>query len=218
MRRLALGLGLGAVLTLARVAPARADVQQWTEVGVEHDVSKRVGLSFDQHLRFDDDVSRVAAFMPEPGVQYRLRKWLRFGLGYRMQYERSGSGDMRTRHRFFGNVRTRGELGEVRFEHRLQLQEQLRPDDGNAWRHTVRNRLDVSYQALKRWTPSTSVELFHAIDDGDTVHLDKVWLTVGLDHARKWHDLGVFYRAELPVAGTNEPTLHILGLGAHFEL
>jgi long-subunit fatty acid transport protein len=214
--RLAVPLALVASIALPARA-ARADVQQWTELGVKHEVVDDVTVSFDQHLRFDEDVSRLGSFMPELGAQYRPKKWFRLGLGYRLQYERDGAGDMRSRHRFFGNVRARYDLRDVRLEYRVQFQDQLRPDDADErWREVLRNRLEVSYQGIRRWEPRASVELHHRLDPGE---LDKVWITAGATYSpKKRFDLEAFYRAELPQADPMEPTLHILGAAFHHDL
>jgi len=204
---------------LLSARPAAADVQQWTELGVKVDLPEKLTLSFDQHIRFDEDVSRLGSFMPEAGLQYRPLDWLRLAVGYRLQYERSGSGDMRARHRFFTDARARYDLGEVRLEYRLKLQDQYRPDDpDDTWRQTLRNRADVSYRAWKPWIPGASVELHHDLAQGDAIHLAKIWITAGGSWSKKKRDLELFYRAEIPQAEPMDPTVHILGLAFHHDL
>jgi len=209
---------IGAVLAVAASRGAHADVQQWTELGIGKDLTKRWSASFDQHLRFDEDLSRVESVMPEAGIGWRPKRWLRFSLGYRLQYQRDGSGDMALRHRLHTAVRARYALGDVRLEYRLQLQEQLRPGSKDPARHTLRDRAEVSYRRFKPWVPGASVELFHAIADGDAIRLDKLWLTLNAAHSRKSWSAEVFYRVEVPIADAMDPTLHILGVGVHYDL
>lgn len=204
-------------LVLASVS-ARAEVQQWTEIGVSRSLTKRWQLSFDQHLRLDQDISRVDSVMPEWGVTYRLAKWLRAEVGYRLQYTRDGDGEMVLRHRFHGGVRARHDLGDVRLQYRLQYQEQLRPGANDQLRHSIRNRAEVGYRRFKHWAPGASFELFHAIGDGDAVHLDKVRIKAGLEYGKKDWSVELYYCAEAPVADEMDPTLHVVGLGAHYEL
>jgi hypothetical protein len=209
---------IAAVLVAVVGAPVHADTQLWTELGVRHNLSRRLEVTFDQHLRFDDDLSRFGAFMPEPGLTYRVAPWFRVGGGYRMEYERNGDGDMVLHHRFFTFARSRVDAGPMRIEHRLQLQETVRPGSNDQYRHTVRNRIDVGYRGIKRWTPAAQAELFHAIDRGDALHLDKVWLSLGGTYSHRQRESNVYFRVELPVADTMEPTLYILGAAFHLEL
>jgi hypothetical protein len=211
--------GLAAAAALLAPTAAHADeVQQWNEIGIKYEVTDEVSASFDQHIRFDViDTTQLNAFMPEPALAWRPVKWLRLGLGYRLQYERSGSGDMRTRHRFFANLRPRYELGELRLEYRLQFQDQYRPDDAtDEWRQTLRNRADVSYRDFKPWIPSASFELHNTIDRD--FELDKIWFTAGLSYSKKKHETEIFYRVEVPQANPMDPTIHILGAAFHRDL
>jgi hypothetical protein len=158
--------------------------------------------------------------MPEGGLHHKLKKWLRFGVGYRLQYQRDNDDEMVMRHRFHAYGKLRKDLGDLRAEWRLQVQEQLRPGEmtEDSSRHSMRNRADLSWRAHKRWIPGAAAEVFHAIDDGDPIHTDKVWLTADLAYDRKDYTVDVFYRAEVPIEDTDDPLLHILGLGVHYDL
>jgi len=214
-------LALGAAALLA-AAPARADesdLQQWTELGVGHGFDKETTISLDAGIRFDEDVSRVGAVLPEAGLQYRLAKWLRVGGGYRLQYARDDDTDeFEVRHRVQAHARVRHDVDPVRLEYRLMYQEAFQVDAIDRSRHTVRNRVSLAYRALKPWVPAAEAEAFIGVDDGDPVHVDKVRFTLGASHQSKAREIEAYYRIEVPVEDRMEPTLHILGLGMYFDL
>ena len=198
---------------------AAAETQLWTEAGVRHDLSKRTTLTFDQHLRFDADISRVGAIMPEPGASYRVKKWLRAGVGYRYQYERDKDGIMVSRHRGYVWGRVRKDVGDVRADYRLELQEEYRPDANPDYRHTIRNRGDLSWMGFGAIVPGVSVETHHILnEDGSTIHLGKVWLTAGVEYERDALGLDLFYRAIVGQDDPTEPTGHVIGVGVHYEI
>lgn len=199
-----------ASVCVAVATPAHADVQLWTELGVKRELTPRITLSLDQHLRFDDDVSRVASIMPELGVHYHFTRWLRASAGYRLEYERDKAGDMVVRHRAFTNVRTRLKLGPFRVEHRLQLQDSIRPDSMDVHRPTIRLRFGVAYRRMRPWVPAVAFETFHRMDD---VHVNKVWLTAGGSRTGP-REVEAFFRLEL---SPDEPTISIVGLAFHVE-
>lgn len=222
---MSLRLGLGvvisatALLVAAPPTPAEADTQLWTELALEHDLTRRWSLMFEQHVRFDADVSRVGSVMPEPSVSYRVEKWFRVGAGYRLEYERNNDDELVARHRAYVFTRLRKDLGDVRLDHRLQLQEQWRPDANRVNRHTVRNRGEVSYGGLGAFTPVASVETHHILgEDGNTIHLGKLWLTAGVDWERDRLGVGVFYRLVTAQHDPNDPTGHVVGLGVGYEI
>ncbi|MDQ3341337.1 MAG: DUF2490 domain-containing protein [Myxococcota bacterium] len=206
------------VLTAGIAEPASADdLQLWAELGAKRKLSTRFAVTFDQHLRFDEDISRVSAVMPEAAVHVEARMF-RASAGYRLEYERDRSGDLVIRHRFHAALRTRLELEPVRIDHRLQLQEQLRPASMDELRHTVRNRIEVSYRGFKRWSLAGSAEVFHDLDNGDAIHLDKSWLSVGGGYRKSGRDTDVFYRLELPHHDARSPIVHIFGAAIHLDL
>jgi hypothetical protein len=213
----ALLLGLAALVVHPPGAAAESEV--WTKGSVEHDLGKRLSLSFELHLRLDADVSRVGSLMPELGLGYRVKSWLRTGGGYRLEYERDKDGVLVARHRFFGWGRLRRDLGEVRVEYRLQLQEQIRPDANPVARHVVRNRGEVSLRALERVVPAASIETQHILgEEGNAAHLGKVRLTVGAEYERGKLGFELFYRAEVAHYDPADPTVHILGTGVSVEI
>ncbi|MFN0246286.1 MAG: DUF2490 domain-containing protein [Kofleriaceae bacterium] len=197
--------------------PALADVQLWSEAGVSKRATKRLQVELSLQTRFDQDISRLQALLPEVGVRYRAIRWLRVGGGYRLEYERDNNGDLVVRHRVSAYARASYTVKRVRLDYRLMVVEQWRPSSNDQYRTVLRNRVDVSYRDLGPWTPGVSAEVFHALGDLDQADYDKLRLTAGVSLERKQHSIDVFYRAELH-ADPAEPTFHILGLGYHFDL
>jgi hypothetical protein len=217
--RRATGPWLVAALVLA-AAPARAetDLQTWFEAGLGRRLGKRVDLSFEQHLRFDQDVSRLQAVMPELGLAYRLHKLVRFGLGYRFIYERDKDGVLVIRHRLHAEARPRYELGPVEISYRLRYQEQIRDATADGLRHTLRNRLQVALEKTRPWIPAVAAETFHRLGDGEAIRLRKLRLTAGVGYQLGDHEIELFYRVEILQDDPDDPIPHILGLGYEYEL
>jgi hypothetical protein len=209
--RLAMMVVAALAPAVAAPRPARAEVQLWTELGARLEAGRRVEVDLDQQLRFDADVSRVGAVIPEASASIRIARWLRAGGGYRLEYERDKAGDMVVRHRVFGDARARVALGHhLRAEHRLQVQDDIRPDRMDVHRPEVRLRLTVSYRGARPWVPAASVETFHR--NGDP-RIDKVWLTLGGARTGP-REVETFYRIEL---ASGAPAVSIIGLAFHAE-
>jgi hypothetical protein len=205
-----------ALLTLLAVpSGADADVQLWTEAGLDKKLGKKLEIDFEQHLRFDQDVSRVAAVMPEVGISYQLQAWLSLGAGYRLAYERRRRGDMEIRHRLHVEAQPRVDAGPFRLRYRLRFQERIRDAE---LRHSLRNRLSADWRVARPWVPRASVELFHRLGDGDTIVHRKVRLSAGVKYELGKGSLAAFYILELTRDDPDEPNLHALSLGFHREL
>ncbi len=211
-------LGISALL-LGLAAPSLAhaqnETQLWLAASATYKVSKPLRFSVTLHLRFDDDIARVAATMPEAEVQYRLLPWLRLQAAYRLARERNKDGAFENRHRLTGDVRGLFDMETIRFGYRLRFQETIRPNNN---RYAVRNRFQGSYRQFERARPFAALETFHRLGDGESIRLRKYRFTIGSGVPLGGHDVTVFYRIELPQDNPGDPTVHIVGLGYGYDL
>ncbi|NVB84612.1 MAG: DUF2490 domain-containing protein [Kofleriaceae bacterium] len=205
------------LLALACVAPAYADSQLWLEPGVGVAPVRRVDVDLTGQVRFDQDVTRFSAFLPELTARYRIERWLRVGGGYRLEYERDAYGQLVIRDRLSADARIRVDSARIRVDYRLMVAEQRRPMSNNVFRTVLRNRVDVSYRRLGLWRPFGGVEVFYMLDDLDKLEYDRTRLTAGTTYKAKDFDIDMFVRAEIH-ADPDEPTYAILGLGYHYQL
>ena len=196
---------------------AYADRQLWLQPGLGVQPAKRIAIDFTAQTRFDQDISRVAAFLPEASVTYRVKKWLRVASGYRFEYERNNKGELVVRHRIVGDVRLRWDKKPIRVDYRLRLVEQIRPSSKDQLRTVLRNRIGMEYRASKRWIPGADVEAFHALGDLDRLEHDRLRLTAGVTHSRRDHDVLAFFRVEL-YTDPQQATAYIVGLAYHYQL
>ncbi len=208
------GLAVACLWFFASSAHAQSDAGVWLEAGLKHKVNRKLRVSFDQHLRTENNTSDVASFMPEVGVAYRLSKRIRLGGGYRFAYKPNRN--VQYRHRFHAEARVGHKVNKLRLRYRLRFQDTLRGiDAADGARYTIRNRFTLKRPVDKRTTPSVGVELFHALGNGDGVRLAKFRLTVGVARKIGRQELEFFYRIETMQADAGDPTLHILGIGFH---
>lgn len=195
---------------------AETDMQVWSNLGVQHNFNRRFRISFEQHIRFDDNASRLNALMPELVVDYRARRWLRFGTGYRLSYKRTKSGDRAVRHRFHAYGQAVARLGSFRAGYRLRWQELLL-DAGNGLRHSLRNRAVIRWRAAKNLSFATSAETFHRVADGNGIQYRKFRVTVGGQRRIGETAVELYYRIEIPRKASPDPILHIFGLGFRYR-
>jgi hypothetical protein len=207
-----------AAATLLGPAAARAegDLQLWLEAGVAKKLDKRFAVGFEQHLRFDQDVSRLQAVMPEVSASYRAADPLRFAIAYRLLYERDGDGALVVRHRGHVEARVRHDVGPVELTYRLRFQEEIRPGDDP--RHTLRNRLSIQLEETKPWLPTIAAETFHRLGDEEAIELRKLRLTAAVVRTFGDHEAQLFYQVEILQADPLDPVPHILGAGYHYDL
>jgi uncharacterized protein DUF2490 len=220
-----LGFLLVAICSQSRPASADLDFQFWSEFGVKYKLSKMFRFELDGMLRLDDNASRMESFMPELSVTYRVFKFLRFRAGYRYllkpEYSPTST-DYYSWHRFFFDVRLRYRLKPFTFRYRLRYQEQffIRPAnsvlDSDIFKHTLRNKLQVEFNAGQGFEPFVAGELFIRFGDNDG-YLHKWRATFGCDYEYEAHQFSLFYRIEGMLNGSNDPLANILGVSYHYS-
>ena len=184
-----------------------------------HDLDDRLSLDFEQHVRFDQDSSRLAALMPELGITYRLTSWLRLGTGYRFAYRRDDAGDLGFRHRVHADAQVRLRRGPIKLSYRTRFQETLRGiDAADGARHVVRNRFAAGWKLNRTIEFVSAIELSHGLGRGNGVELRKRRITLGTEYAVGSYDLDFYYRYETPFNDNDEVPRHIAGIGVSTEL
>lgn len=211
-----------AFVLASAVAPrahAEADVQLWFELDVDKQLSRTWSVAFEQHLRFDEDVSRVAQIMPDVSITARLARWARAIVGYRLQYVRNGAGELVVRHRPYagGTVRT-DVLSDLRLSARLLFTEQIRGLATEDLRHGFRAKATAAWRGYRRAKPEISSEFFFAIADPSGVELDKIRLGVDLSTPVGAGDVGIGYRVEVAQRDASDPVVHAVLMNYAFEL
>lgn len=218
-RRLVTLCAFVAVAAVAPSARAQADAQLWLELNVDKQLSRTWSLAFEQHLRFDQDVSRVAQIMPDVSITARLARWARAILGYRLQYVRNGSGELVIRHRPYlgGTVRT-DVFSDLRLSARLLFTEQIRGLATEDLRHGFRAKASAAWRGYRRLRPELSSEFFFAIADPSGVELDKIRLGLDLSTPLGPGDAGVGYRFEFAHRDATDPAIHAVLMNYSVEI
>lgn len=218
MFRVALLAPVAAILLAGVPANAQSDGQLWMKAAAEYGLDKKTELIFEQHLRFDQDITRVASVMPEVGIQREVTRWFRAVVGYRFIYRRENDGDMNWGHRLFADAKFRARIRMFRLQYRARIQGQWL--DEKESRYKLRNELEAKLKVFRKWDPYAAAELFNRLDDDDeTFGADKLRLTIGTQRdLGKKQAIDVYYRVQLPRRDSSDPVEHIAGLSYQVSL
>ncbi len=201
-------------------AAGAAETQMWNEVGLAYRATKTVSVAVAGQLRFDQDLSRLANQIGEAGVQWRAQRWLRLGLGYRLENEKNKKDVWRRASRPHVDARFKHRLGAVSLAYRLRWQEKTEEKaNGDEQTASLRHRLSLGYTVSKKLRPSASAELFTRFDQGLPRQLFKLRLTASLPYKLSGkHTLKSFVRLQVPIAKADDPLEQIIGLGYELSL
>ncbi|TNE88533.1 MAG: DUF2490 domain-containing protein [Deltaproteobacteria bacterium] len=195
-------------------APVQAaEGEVWTAAEVEVEASKAVSLEVAQHLRMGMTPLDSAEALTDLGASFEVFEHLELGAAYRLGFVDLGD-KPETRHRlaFDATVPLKVEGLKLSLRERYQLRVGT---DHNSERHVFRTRLaaKLKSEALPV-QPFVSTEPFVELGLG----LTKWRNSAGVDVPIGEHKLSLFYRMDLAMPATEDPTVHIAGLAFKFDV
>jgi hypothetical protein len=209
------------LLALAMGAPARADVEVWSEAGASAEVADGLRVGVDQELRLDHGASEVDVVRPGAHLAWRARRWLSLRTGYRFEIEphfTKGADYADGWHEAWADATLRRKIERLRLSLRLRYEEKW----GHPWEadgalersRSARQRLELDWRLASRVSLVGTGELFLAVGEPDGL-LDKWRAGAGVTVTLGAHELSLRYLFERPLTAGDEPS-HILGLAYLF--
>jgi len=173
-------LGVGAL-------PARAsdtDLQQWTQLTFQTDLSKQWIAFFEVQPRLGDDVSELNRLIVRPAIGYRLRPNVSIwqGYGWTPQF----SPEFRDEHRSFQQLLMEHRVHKTDVVNRTRLEQRFIEDAGGTsvrLRHMV--RLVHPLTSNRKWSLVGSDEVFwnlNSTPNGPEAGFDQNRLFFGVNH------------------------------------
>jgi hypothetical protein len=199
---------------------AGSDGQLWMDAGLRVRPTKKVRLTVTQHVRLDEDLSRLDSLKSDLAADVKVQKWLRVGGGYRFTMGANKSGVLGPEHRLHVQAQVSEKVGAIKLSYRLRLQEGFEAKSaGLDLTHSIRNRVGAALDTDSAFTPSLSVESFNRVADKAPVLLQKMRVTAGVEiRPNKENVFDLYFRTQTPVYDPTDLTEYIIGVSYQFRL
>ena len=211
-----------------------------------HKIRKGLNVDVGTEFRSRNDFRTADRVSFGVGISYKLLPWLKASGGYdllidnnreEITYQDDGVSYNNwrpsywgLRHRFNVSLTASRKVQRVEFSLRERWQYTYRPSkmidnfdfDEGEWedhevrgkgKNVLRSRFQVEWDIPRcKYDPFASVEFHNA------KHLEKTRFIVGAEHTiKKTHDFKLYYRYQLTGSDSNEPDIHMLGLGYTYK-
>lgn len=176
------------------------DAGLWTGVTFNIDISEKLGLSFEEEIRFNNNASKINKFFSQIGLSYNLSKNIDIGASYRFINKQNPDSKYSVRHRFQTDLRLKTKAGRYTLSTRIRYQtkyiDPYNTEDGLIPEDYLRNKFAISYDIRKTTlTPYISYEYFYQANNPGGNEIDKTWLTMGFKFRLKNRDrISMLYR------------------------
>ena len=210
-------LALSYLAAFSSLTLAQTDDQMWFSSGVRYRPKKKIRVDVTQHLRMDQDISRIGSVITETGLSKSFKSGFRIGGAYRFQMSSKTKVQLEPRHRIDLYGRYKNEIGPLEFAYRLQFQEKYESDDEQPWSTRIRNRIGIGYDTDTPFSPKVSSEVFS--DIGDEVWFSKWRATAALRYKiSKRHLVEGYLRAEDSLRDETDPFERIVGFDYQYRI
>ncbi len=209
-------------------------------------ISKKWNAGFETEFRSRNNFRTADRVSLGPSLSYKVLPWLKASVSYNLlidnnrekityqddevSYNNWRPSYWGLRHRFNVSLTASYKIQRVELSLRERWQYTYRPSkiidnfdfDEGIWedhevrgkgKNVLRSRLQLEWDIPKcKFDPYASVE-FHTTRD-----LEKTRFIVGVNHSiKKKHNFNLYYRYQLSGASSDEPNIHLLGLGYTFK-
>ncbi len=165
----------------------QGDFGIWYELNGEYSLTKKLDINLSADLRTFNNASKIDQAYLEPGVSYKLNKYLGFASSYRITNFLEDNSEYHIRHKWFEDVKVYYPLKHFSFSARFRLQIQTRtylkhPEDRTT-DYEGRIKLKVQYNIPKfPVNPYLSIESFSQLYENSQQLIGKYRFTAGLEY------------------------------------
>ncbi|MFM8595912.1 MAG: DUF2490 domain-containing protein [Flavobacteriales bacterium] len=157
--------------------------QSWNELGLAYKIDKKQSIGFDFTSRID--VSGLQTFFPQISYKYKVNKYLRPSLDYRLIGSKDGYGNYSMQHRLNVNLQFAHEVKRLQLGFRVRYQisaQRSMSDLGSEFGNAFRFKPTLAYNLNNSFlSPNAGIEFFANPMDGQTgYHLSRIRWNIGV--------------------------------------
>jgi len=198
------------------------DFHSWSALELKYEKNKKVTFSLEGQLRMKDDISTVDQYFGELGVQYKLPKNFRIGVGIRYIRNNDTNGRIQgfeNLFRYHADLSYRHKIDRFALKYRIRYQNRnelgLSVSEGDIARQRVRFKTTLGYN-IRSWKldPELSGELFNGFRKNGTANgFDKYRISLGTSYnVKNVGRFSLFYRLEKEINTPNPAAENILSV------
>lgn len=195
----------------------------WSEIGVKGEFTKKIKWSAELNTRFQK--GKVETFFPQIGFEYKLVKWFKPSLDYRMVIDKNKYGNYKLSNRININGEFKKSIKRFTFETRLRYQysfNSVRAEDYDSeFDQAIRLKPEVEYDIKGSiFNPVVGAELFYnPAYNPRGFEFSKVRFTVGvklgLDDP---HSVSVKYQLDKKTDSYSIGARHVLSISYAYKI
>jgi hypothetical protein len=216
-------------LILLAIMPVQARAQQndfqlWPSAQLNLEVINNLKIHIEEEIRLRENSSLLSRQINDIGMSYRLNKFLKAGVFYRLEADWKNADEYVWRNGVYGEIALRYRINRLTLGYRLRVQSSKvemnsREEalfDGFRHRHKLSAEYDIKGIPL---VPFLESELFVNYSSNDPSEIKGLRTWIGLDYTiMKIHTLSVKYGIDCELNTKDPLRAYIIALGYALDL
>ena len=197
------------------------DLWQWTTLSVDKKLNSRFSASFDEEVRWYENISQFNLSYTNVGASYKVSKIFKVAVVYRFLQKGQSDGSISFRHRFYTDLSLKNKFGIFALGYRCRLQTQIRDvnssSDGTVPESYWRNKFDIKFDFNKPLVPYIAAEFRYQFGNDRLKEANYLFnrgrYYVGLDYKLSpKSSVGTYYMMQWEYNVKNPGRYSVLGL------
>lgn len=200
------------------------DAGLWLGLKLEKKVHNWAGLALSQEMRFNENISELGTAFTELSYSTGWHSNFNGGIAYRFIQKRQVDDSYEIRHRYFLELSYRYKFSRawsltLRERFQNQYKDINRMSEGITKDYSLRSKMSLKYNPIKKLTLDASCELFYQLNNPDGNEIDNLRYGLGAEYKlTKKQSTEVFFLIDQEIHVNDPWTSYVIGLGYSIEL
>jgi long-subunit fatty acid transport protein len=210
IKKINIGTILLLCLTVSGLQAQHTDGGVWTSVGLSFEPVKDFTVDVSEEVRYNVSIADLYQMNSNIAIDYKLNKKFKTGVDYRYSIR-----DGRNTNRLGWGLSYKEGFNDFALSMRTKFQYSPVPDgaEGTSWR----NKIGLSYEINKDWSPFVSGELFYLFSN-ELDQFETYRFEAGIDYGpNKHHDYTLSWLYDHEFNVNNPDKMHVLTVGYKYS-
>lgn len=198
------------------------DFGNWTGIKLSKKLTSNLTASFEEEIRFRENLSQLNNFYSEAGIGYNINNAFKISTDYRFNQKQRIDHSFSKRHRLNIALGFKQKIKAIEFNYKIKGQSEISDyyssETGKITENILRHKFALNYDFTNRISPTVATELFYPINPISKNRCNKVRFIAGVEYAiNEVNQIEINYLVDKERLTNNPQTNYIIQLGYRFK-
>lgn len=199
------------------------DFQIWSSFEIGTKLNKKIGISFEEELRFDNNSTQLSKYYSQPGITFKFSKQISAGIAYRFIQQYKTNRTISTRHYYIAEISYDNKFNRFKYKTRCRYVSKYSAQKTEETiiipANYIRQKFDLSYNVKGLpLNPFVSFEVFFPLNNPFGNFPDNCRTAIGAEYdITKKQSVSISFLNDLEINVENPMNAYVLALKYKIE-